>query len=137
MRCSCRHCHGDVGGDGLERTPCGGIAAGGTATVCGQLRDKAVDNKASALRTGGCDCGAVRYQVKSKLRGVIACHCVQCRKPSGHYSAATAAPPPALQLLEVRALMWYRASPAAARGFCGTCDSTLFWRPATGARISE
>lgn len=32
---------------------------------------------------GGCQCGQVRYEVRGKLRDVIACHCVQCRRTSG------------------------------------------------------
>ena len=40
--------------------------------------------------TGGCACGGVRYEVHGKLRDVITCHCVQCRRTSGHFVAATA-----------------------------------------------
>ena len=38
---------------------------------------------------GGCLCGAVRYEIRGPLRGVIACHCSQCRRTSGHYVAMT------------------------------------------------
>lgn len=37
-----------------------------------------------------CRCGAVRYEVNGPLRNVIACHCEQCRRSSGHFVAATA-----------------------------------------------
>lgn len=40
--------------------------------------------------TGGCPCGGVRYEVRGPLRDVIACHCTQCRRTSGHFVAATA-----------------------------------------------
>jgi hypothetical protein len=41
---------------------------------------------------GGCLCGAVRYTVDAPLRDVIACHCSQCRRTSGHYAAMSSAP---------------------------------------------
>jgi len=33
---------------------------------------------------GGCLCQAVRYEIHGPLRDVIACHCTQCRRTSGH-----------------------------------------------------
>ena len=42
------------------------------------------------MRTGGCLCGAVRYQVRGPLRSVVMCHCSQCRRQTGHVMAATA-----------------------------------------------
>ncbi|MGO1081292.1 GFA family protein [Inquilinus sp. CA228] len=43
-----------------------------------------------ADQTGGCLCGAVRYRVTGPLRPVVACHCSQCRRTSGHVAAFTA-----------------------------------------------
>ena len=75
--------------------------------------------------TGGCLCGAVRYRVNGPLRPVVACHCVQCRKTSGHHVAATSA---ARQNVEIAGeVTWYASSEIARRGFCGTCGSNLFW----------
>jgi hypothetical protein len=72
-------------------------------------------------------CGAVRYAVTGPLRPVIACHCTQCRRMTGHFMAATAARRADFRLLASAALKWYAASPKARRGFCGECGSTLFW----------
>lgn len=33
--------------------------------------------------TGGCLCGAIRYNVSAPMVNVIACHCTHCRKASG------------------------------------------------------
>ncbi len=41
------------------------------------------------VRTGSCGCGAVRFTTRGTLRGVVYCHCVQCRKQTGHFFAAT------------------------------------------------
>ena len=46
--------------------------------------------------SGRCVCGALRYETSGPLRGVIVCHCVECRRyhgTSGAYSAATAQRP--------------------------------------------
>jgi hypothetical protein len=78
--------------------------------------------------TGRCLCGAVRYRVRSPLRGVIACHCSQCRRTSGHFAAMTSAPAADLELTACGSLAWYRSSDTAERGFCRVCGSNLFWR---------
>lgn len=75
--------------------------------------------------SGSCLCGAVEYRVQGPLRPVIACHCVQCRKTSGHHVAATSAARDAITMsVEVR---WYQSSPSARRVFCPVCGSNLFW----------
>ena len=77
---------------------------------------------------GGCLCGAVRYEIRGNLRPVVACHCSQCRRTTGHFMAATAAELSDFELTESRGLKWYRSSPAAQRGFCAECGSVLFWQ---------
>lgn len=80
------------------------------------------------MTTGGsCLCGAVSFSVEGPLRPVIACHCVQCRKMSGHHVAATAAPKTAVSIHGADGIQWFAASKEARRGFCGTCGSHLFW----------
>ena len=76
---------------------------------------------------GSCMCGAVRYRVSGPLRPIIACHCIQCRKSSGHFVAATACPTEALHI-DGDTLQWFASSSEAERGFCGSCGSNLFWR---------
>ncbi len=41
--------------------------------------------------SGSCLCGAVVFEVNGPLRDVIACHCSQCRKTTGHFMPASAA----------------------------------------------
>jgi hypothetical protein len=72
--------------------------------------------------------------VNGPLRPVIACHCVQCRKTSGHYVAATSVVREAVEIVgDVR---WFASSDKARRGFCPTCGSSLFWEEAGGSRLS-
>ena len=75
--------------------------------------------------TGSCLCGAVQYETPGPMRPVIACHCTQCRKTSGHHVAATSAPRDQVQISG--RVKWYSSSPSARRGFCPTCGSNLFW----------
>ena len=86
---------------------------------------------------GGCWPADDRYVVDGELREVIACHCSQCRRTSGHFVAATNAPRAALRLERADTLRWYRSSAAAERGFCGTCGGNLFWRPSEGDLIQH
>lgn len=82
----------------------------------------------TASHSGSCLCGRVQFSVKGELREVIACHCHQCRKQSGHYYAATSAPDDCLEVREDGALAWYQSSEHARRGFCSNCGSALFWK---------
>jgi hypothetical protein len=87
-------------------------------------------------RTGGCLCGAVRYEVRGPLRAVVMCHCTQCRRMTGHVMAATAARHRDFRLLSEQGLRWYSSSEEARRGFCALCGSTLFWQGAARDYLS-
>jgi len=78
--------------------------------------------------TGSCNCGAVRFRTRGRLREVIACHCSQCRKQTGLYYAATNVLDSELDLEGAENITWYRSSPEARRGFCRTCGSAMFWK---------
>jgi hypothetical protein len=70
----------------------------------------------------------VRYRIRGELRGILACHCSQCRRTSGHYAAMTSAPSANIELTASDSLVWYRSSDTAERGFCGRCGGNLFWK---------
>jgi hypothetical protein len=86
--------------------------------------------------TGGCLCGGVRYEVRGKLRDVIACHCEQCRRSSGHFVAATACRREYFLLTRQDSLQWYSAVPGYRRGFCNVCGSSLFFEETGKERVS-
>ena len=79
-------------------------------------------------RQGACLCGAVRFRTRGALREVIACHCTQCRKQTGHFLAATNVSDDRIEITGSEAITWYRASDFARRGFCSICGSVMFWK---------
>jgi len=80
------------------------------------------------MKTGSCLCGAVTYELHGKLRASVACHCIQCRKTSGHFVSATQVGPAALIITSDETLTWFQSSEKAERGFCRRCGASLFWR---------
>ncbi len=78
--------------------------------------------------TGSCLCGGVAYEATGPMRPVIACHCTQCRKTTGHYFASTQIPQEKFRLTKAETLSWFASSDTAERGFCTNCGSSLFWR---------
>jgi len=83
----------------------------------------------SELKRGSCLCGRVSFTVAADLGAPDACHCVQCRKQSGHYFASANVPRAVLVITGQESLSWYQSSEKVRRGFCSTCGSTLFWDP--------
>ncbi|WP_264758506.1 GFA family protein [Aestuariirhabdus haliotis] len=81
------------------------------------------------ITTGGCLCGAVRYEVRGPLRDVVNCHCSMCQRLHGNFGPHTKAPKANIRLTEDKGLAWYKTSDVARRGFCRECGSSLFWEP--------
>jgi len=40
--------------------------------------------------TGGCACGAVRFEVSEPLLGAVYCHCTRCQRRTGSAAALSA-----------------------------------------------
>jgi hypothetical protein len=78
---------------------------------------------------GSCQCGAVRIELTQAPVSATACHCVQCRKQSGHYFASANVPKPAVRVTGGEHITWYTSSDKVRRGFCARCGSWLFWEP--------
>ncbi|MCI4662236.1 MAG: GFA family protein [Neomegalonema sp.] len=80
----------------------------------------------SDIVTGGCNCGAVRFEGVLSERGIGVCHCKMCRRAaSGPFMAARMTG--GITVTEPRGLKWWQSSDWGRRGFCGECGSTLFW----------
>ena len=100
------------------------------------MSDSGMSTERMSSASGSCLCGGVAYEVHGPMRPVTYCHCNQCRKTSGHIVAATACKPDDLSFTADDSLVWFQSPAAAQRGFCGTCGSSLFWRPAHAEYIS-
>jgi hypothetical protein len=83
--------------------------------------------KVGNMIKGSCLCGSVTYELTEPLRPSVACHCIQCRKTSGHYWSATLVPADQFKLISDASLQWYQSSDEARRGFCNICGASLFW----------
>ncbi len=79
-------------------------------------------------KTGGCLCGAVRFELADAPTEYGACHCTMCRKFSGGIEMSVQVPAGGLAWTQDAALRTFASSEWAERGFCGTCGSSLFWR---------
>jgi hypothetical protein len=79
------------------------------------------------LTTGGCMCGAVRYEARGEPIIVTHCHCNSCRRHTGAPLVTLAS----FQADQVRFTKGerriYRSSPGVKRAFCGDCGTTLTW----------
>ncbi len=77
--------------------------------------------------TGGCMCGAVRYETTGESFGINHCHCKSCRKHNGA-AVVTLAGFKADQISfsgDERKI--YESSPEVGRAFCGKCGTPLTW----------
>ena len=78
------------------------------------------------------------FRVTGELRDVLNCHCVRCRRFTGHHMAATSAEVADVEIDDVEGqLTWFEPVDEAAYGFCRRCGSSLFWQGvSTPDRIS-
>jgi len=91
---------------------------------------------ARELLTGGCLCGAVRFEVDGPLESASYCHCTRCQRRTGTAASAQARiAPGALRVVQGEELVrGWSAGDGWTKCFCGTCGSALWSRdPATGA----
>jgi hypothetical protein len=78
--------------------------------------------------TGGCGCGAVRFEISAPLESAVYCHCTRCQRRSGSAAGASARiAPGSLTILQgsehVRS---WTPEGGFAKDFCGECGSALF-----------
>lgn len=78
--------------------------------------------------TGGCNCGAVRFEITEPLVRAGYCHCTRCQRRTGTAAAPSAAAKPGTFRIvsgEDHIRRW-NAGDGADKAFCGTCGSALF-----------
>lgn len=85
-------------------------------------------------RRGGCQCGAVRYQVTGAPLALYACHCRECQKQSGSaFGMSLQVDRNDLTLLAGQPRAWTRPTASGRRltcWFCPDCGSRLWHEPA-------
>jgi hypothetical protein len=80
--------------------------------------------------TGGCGCGAVRFEVTAPLVVANYCHCTRCQRRSGTAASANAKPERgSFRLLAgEQSLRAWRPDGGWEKLFCGECGSAVFSR---------
>ncbi len=88
-------------------------------------------------KTGGCQCGAVRFVARGALDAVYVCHCRMCQKSVGGPFAV-------FTKLPAMAFRWTRGTPAewassslGMRQFCGQCGTPLGYRYLAGPETAD
>ena len=79
---------------------------------------------AAIIKTGGCQCGRVRYEATLTRTNAYWRHCRMCQKATGGIAAAFVE----MTAADVRWLTgpdWYQSSPIAHRPFCSQCGTPL------------
>jgi hypothetical protein len=79
--------------------------------------------------TGGCLCGAVRYEAEVFLHSAYYCHCKDCQKSSGQPAEITVPVKVGSLRFTHEEPKYYISSEWGQRGFCPHCGSRIIWRP--------
>jgi hypothetical protein len=81
----------------------------------------------TSVKTGGCQCGALRYVIEQPLGRASICHCRMCQKALGNAFAP---------FVTAKGLRWlhgepkrFRSSNKVSRGFCGECGTPMTYEP--------
>ena len=81
--------------------------------------------------SGGCHCGAVRFEVRGKPDFVGCCHCNDCRRSTGAPITIYPTFPETKVNFTTGERKRYESSPGAYRTFCSDCGTSLtyeaFW----------
>ena len=77
--------------------------------------------------TGGCHCGAIRYEVKGEALTHALCHCTDCRRHAGAPMVGWTMDPESSVRLIKGAPRVYSSSEHGRRHFCPDCGTGLFY----------
>jgi len=90
----------------------------------------ATDSKADSPITGGCGCGAVRWQLDEPPTGAAYCHCGRCQRRTGTAVGASAiAVPGTFHITSGEELIRaWKPDDGWEKHFCEECGSALFSR---------
>ena len=90
--------------------------------------------------TGACQCGNVRYEVRTEPLTVYACHCTECQRQSGSaFSLSMVVPRKSITIISGKPKEWLRTHESGriiSCIFCGGCGSRLYHNPQANAAVS-
>ena len=79
-------------------------------------------------RSGGCLCGAVRYEVRGVPMHETLCHCTFCRRASGAPVVAWFSMRPEAFQVTKGQLKSFHSSSLVVRSFCGDCGTPISYQ---------
>lgn len=90
---------------------------------------------------GGCQCGAVRYDISEQPLTLYVCHCTDCQRQSGSgFGMSMPVPRSGLRITKGEPSRWQRTTPSGQLVdcyYCDVCGSRLFHAPARHPKISN
>jgi len=89
-----------------------------------------------SIRTGGCQCGAVRFRLKGKLGRPSICHCRMCQKAFGGFFGPLVTAPEGGVEWTRNEPNYFQSSVNISRGFCSSCGTPLTYRHPGGLEIA-
>ena len=92
------------------------------------------ENPNAVLRRGGCQCGAIRYEISVPPTVIYACHCLECQRQSGSaFGMAMVIPAEGFRLVEGEPKSLERTGESGRTmrcWFCFDCGTRLYHSPA-------
>ncbi|MGH6892789.1 MAG: GFA family protein [Dongiaceae bacterium] len=92
------------------------------------------------MLTGGCQCGAVRYECDAEPLALYVCHCRECRRQSASaFGMSLAMPVGTIRVTRGAPKFWTRPAASGRRvrcAFCPDCGTRLWHEPAAGDYLS-
>jgi hypothetical protein len=89
--------------------------------------------------TGGCACGAIRYEASAQPIAMVHCHCRDCQRSSGGpFSSFVVLPDDALRFTQGTLKIHDTPSEAGGknhRGFCSACGSPIRSQPDAAPQV--
>ena len=88
------------------------------------------------VRTGGCQCGAVRYRADAPLSNAHICHCRMCQKAAGNYFLPLGSVEVDNFHVTRGEVSWFFSSDIVRRGFCSRCGTPMIYDPIGSGHIA-
>jgi hypothetical protein len=96
-----------------------------------------ISASAQSPSTGGCQCGALRYEITVAPEALYVCHCRECRKQSSSaFGVSLFVPRAGFRLLQGKVKTWSRSTDSGRIlecKFCPECGSRVWHETAGGS----